>query len=270
MKVKIWRSGEVANATVCKTVTHGCKSHLRLNVLLSPGGGIGLHARLKIVCRKACGFESRPGHIMIKAALFDVGGVLIDSFEANLKFFQNLMVKTGYASPTRESFRDIFPLNLPAAIKALTKNESAAELNRILQIAQSRETGYDVEQITTPPDAEKVLVALSKDYKLSIVTSRQYPYEAPALAKLPKYFQVTVSYADTKNHKPHPEPLLLAAQRLEVAPAECVYLGDAASDLQAGRAAKMKVIIYSKIKESRADAWTASFAQLPELVSSLA
>ena len=27
-----------------------------------PGGEIGRHARLKISCRKACGFDSRPGH----------------------------------------------------------------------------------------------------------------------------------------------------------------------------------------------------------------
>lgn len=28
----------------------------------SPGGGIGRHARLRIWCRKVCGFESHPGH----------------------------------------------------------------------------------------------------------------------------------------------------------------------------------------------------------------
>jgi 2-phosphoglycolate phosphatase len=39
--------------------------------------------------------------------------------------------------------------------------------------------------------------------------------------------------------KPHPRPLLLAAERVGRAPADCVYLGDARRDAQAARAAGM-------------------------------
>jgi phosphoglycolate phosphatase len=39
--------------------------------------------------------------------------------------------------------------------------------------------------------------------------------------------------------KPHPRPLLVAAQRIGVAPAACVYVGDALRDVQAARAAGM-------------------------------
>jgi N-acetyl-D-muramate 6-phosphate phosphatase len=39
--------------------------------------------------------------------------------------------------------------------------------------------------------------------------------------------------------KPHPRPLLHAAELIAVAPAECVYLGDALRDVQAARAAGM-------------------------------
>jgi hypothetical protein len=47
-------------------------SPLRLTLVESkgsPGGGIGIRARLKIVSRKGCGFDARPGHrqyIMIR------------------------------------------------------------------------------------------------------------------------------------------------------------------------------------------------------------
>jgi 2-phosphoglycolate phosphatase len=45
---------------------------------------------------------------------------------------------------------------------------------------------------------------------------------------------------DTTPHaKPHPEPLLEAARRMGVEPAECVYVGDDLRDMQAGRAAGM-------------------------------
>jgi phosphoglycolate phosphatase-like HAD superfamily hydrolase len=42
--------------------------------------------------------------------------------------------------------------------------------------------------------------------------------------------------------KPHPEPLLEAARRLQREPATCVYVGDDLRDVQAGRAAGMATI----------------------------
>lgn len=44
----------------------------------------------------------------------------------------------------------------------------------------------------------------------------------------------------TAHLKPHPAPLLLAAERLELEPAQCLYLGDDLRDVQAARAAGMR------------------------------
>jgi phosphoglycolate phosphatase len=48
-----------------------------------------------------------------------------------------------------------------------------------------------------------------------------------------------VSGDTLKVRKPRPEPLLLAAERIGVAPADCVYVGDALRDVQAALAAGM-------------------------------
>lgn len=42
--------------------------------------------------------------------------------------------------------------------------------------------------------------------------------------------------------KPHPAPLLLAADKLDLTPESCIYIGDAPRDIEAGRAAKMRTI----------------------------
>ena len=42
--------------------------------------------------------------------------------------------------------------------------------------------------------------------------------------------------------KPHPLPLLVAAQRIGVAPEDCVYVGDDERDMLAGRAAGMRTV----------------------------
>ena len=208
---------------------------------------------------------------MIKSIIFDIDGVLLNSFEANLKFFQDLMIKTGYRPPTREEFPAIFHINMMDAIKALTKSTSEEDIKRIWEIGRSREINYDLRLVTTPREADKVIKRLSENYLLGIVTSRikESVYESPQLAKLEKYFRVTVSYQDTTNHKPHPEPLLLAAQKLKVKPEECIYVGDVENDVKAAHAAGMKVIIYSENQFNQADACTSSFVKLPELILSL-
>lgn len=207
---------------------------------------------------------------MIKAIIFDIDGVLLDSFEANLKFFQDLMNNTGYRPPTREEFPAIFHLSMMDAIKTLTKSNSEEEIKRIWEMGRSREVGYDLGLLAMPEGAEKVVEVLSKNYQLGIVTSRikESVYESPKLAKLKKYFKVTVSYEDTTNHKPHPEPLLLAAQKLGVESEECIYIGDVENDIKAARTAGMKVIIYSKNNFPQADICTTSFIELPELIAS--
>ncbi len=43
--------------------------------------------------------------------------------------------------------------------------------------------------------------------------------------------------------KPHPAPLLRAAELLQLAPGQCIYLGDAERDVQSARAAKMPVLL---------------------------
>jgi HAD superfamily hydrolase (TIGR01509 family) len=209
---------------------------------------------------------------MLKAIIFDIDGVLLDSFEANLKFYQDLMIKAGYRPPTREEFPAIFHFSMMDAIKSLTKSDSEEEIKRIWELGRSREVGYGLDLLTTPEGIEEVLEQLNKDYKLGIVTSRvrESVYEFPKLAKLEKYFKVAVSYQDTTKHKPDPEPLLLAAHKLGVKPEECVYIGDVENDITAARSAGMKVVIYSQNQFNKADASTPLFTELPQMISYLA
>ncbi|MEP7083089.1 MAG: HAD-IA family hydrolase [Betaproteobacteria bacterium] len=64
----------------------------------------------------------------------------------------------------------------------------------------------------------------------------------------------------TARAKPHPEPLLAAASLLGVLPGECVYVGDAERDVEAGKAAGMITLIarYGYIRDDELpDEWLA-------------
>ena len=54
---------------------------------------------------------------------------------------------------------------------------------------------------------------------------------------------VVVGGDTTPHAKPHPAPLLLAAQAMKVAPSACVYVGDDLRDVEAGTAAGMATIV---------------------------
>ena len=52
-----------------------------------------------------------------------------------------------------------------------------------------------------------------------------------------------VSGDTTANRKPHPEPMLHACQLAGSKPEECLYVGDAARDIEAGKAAGMRTVV---------------------------
>lgn len=208
---------------------------------------------------------------MIKAVIFDIDGVLIDSFEANLKFFQDLMVKAGYKPPTRKEYATLFHLSMFDVIKTLTKLSSDEKTQEIWEMGKSRAVEYPHHLLVVTKGVEKTLGTLSKNYVLGIVTNRvkEGIYEIPALLKLKKYFSATIAYQDTKNHKPHPEPLLLICERLNVDPKMAVYIGDAEIDIAAGKDAGMKTILFSKTIAGSPDLSTQNFQEIPSLVKKL-
>ena len=53
----------------------------------------------------------------------------------------------------------------------------------------------------------------------------------------------TVSGDTTDQSKPHPKPLLIACEAAGSTPAECIYVGDALRDIEAGRAALMRTLV---------------------------
>jgi HAD superfamily hydrolase (TIGR01509 family) len=65
---------------------------------------------------------------------------------------------------------------------------------------------------------------------------RRASAEIPAgLTGLSSHLDVLVTMEDTVVHKPDPEPLLLAVNRLGATPDQAVYVGDAIVDVQAAR-----------------------------------
>jgi pyrophosphatase PpaX len=76
--------------------------------------------------------------------------------------------------------------------------------------------------------------------KLGIVTAKRHRTVGLALDRFPalaEAFDVVVGFEDTERHKPDPDPVLLAVERLAGTPAESAYVGDSPFDIGAAKAA---------------------------------
>ncbi len=85
----------------------------------------------------------------------------------------------------------------------------------------------------------------ARDLPWGIVTNKAKRFTEPLLRTLAIGHRAAcvVSGDSTPHIKPHPAPLQLAATLLSLAPAECVYVGDDLRDVQAARAAGMRVVV---------------------------
>ncbi len=207
---------------------------------------------------------------MVKAVIFDVDGVLLDSKVSNWKFFDALFKKFGYPGMTLEQYEAVHHCTMHDVIVRTTGLTDELKVEEMLLYGM-QPFSADREYPPMPAGAPEVIKLLSEKYQLGIVTSRTkaHIFEGPEFGALEKYFKTAVGYQDTKNHKPHPEPILLCVEKLGVKPEECVYIGDAPTDILAANAAGMPTIIYNTKTLEGAKFTTSNFAEIPGLVAKL-
>lgn len=206
---------------------------------------------------------------MIKAVIFDIDGVLMDSMPANIKYDQEFISSEGYPTPSVEDALRYKHLSLEDMIRTFTKETDEKKIHDLLERALV--FPYDVKLLKIPSDAHEIITQLKKTYKIGIVTNRLFEHvDFFFQAYGPTDdFEVVVTMSDIKNPKPDPEPMLLAINKLGVTPDETVYIGDSLSDLQSAKGAGAKCIILNDPSITGANGYTNSFSELPVLIEKL-
>jgi 2-phosphoglycolate phosphatase len=82
----------------------------------------------------------------------------------------------------------------------------------------------------------------ARDIAWGIVTNKATRFTTPLVRQLGVAPACVVCGDSTPHLKPHPAPLLLAAQQLDLPAADCLYVGDDLRDIQAARAAGMRCV----------------------------
>jgi phosphoglycolate phosphatase-like HAD superfamily hydrolase len=92
-------------------------------------------------------------------------------------------------------------------------------------------------------------------------------------AGVEELFEVIITTDDVLKRKPAPDPLITCAQQLDMRPGNCVYVGDTATDIKAGKAAGMRTIgvltgfdEYDTLEKEKPDAIMESVRNLLEVI----
>lgn len=206
---------------------------------------------------------------MVKAVVFDVDGVLLDSQAANTKYIQEYITSEGYPTPSVEQTIQHKHLSIMDMIRQFTKETDKQKILAMWERAIV--FPYDENLLKIPSDAHETINTLKQTYKLGIVTNRLLNHmdEFFKLYGSAEDFDMVVTMSDTKNPKPDPEPMLLVIKKLGIAPNETVYIGDSLTDLQSAKSAGVKCIMYQAAEISGADLYVESFSELPDAIKKL-
>ena len=175
---------------------------------------------------------------MIKAILFDMDGVLIDARDWHYEALNRALKHFGYAI-SRESHLSTFD-GLPTRDKLSMLSASRRLPAGLHELLNSLKQVYTLEishQYCKPTfNHQYTLSRLKKDgYKIAVCSNsvKQSIDAMMHLSSLSMYLDLALSNQDVTKGKPDPEIYLLAMERLNVKPRECLILEDNENGIQA-------------------------------------
>ncbi len=181
---------------------------------------------------------------MSKAVIFDMDGVLIDSYEAHFTSWEQLGKETrvaftrqhfaaAFGRTTRECLAAYWPPLTPEKIQELDERKELLFRNAIaVHLPIMRGILKLIDDLSTA------------GFKLAIGSSGPPENVWLTVDNLGRKhaFGAVVTGSDVKIGKPHPEVFLTAAARLGVKPEHCAVIEDAAAGISAALAGNMAAI----------------------------
>lgn len=169
-----------------------------------------------------------------RAVLFDWDGTLVDSAERTFRCYQQVFASHGIGFD-RAAFERSYSPDWYRTYEHVGLPPSAWSDADARWVAC-----YDSEPSRLVPGAREALDRLAAAGRvLGIVSSGDAARVRAEMASLgvAGLFATAVCGGETARRKPHPEPMLVALERLGLKASECAYVGDSPEDVAMARAA---------------------------------
>jgi pyrophosphatase PpaX len=173
-----------------------------------------------------------------ETVLFDFDGTVVDSGAIILASMRHATRKVlGRDYSDEELLQTVGGPGLEAQMHALAPDH----VDRLVDVYRAHNEPLH-DELEACSGMQEVLVRLREEgRRLGIVTAKRRKTVQLAFDRVPiaHLFETIVGGDETERHKPDPQPLLLAAERLGADPADTAYVGDSPFDVRAAKAAGM-------------------------------
>ena len=184
----------------------------------------------------------------IKAVLFDMDGLMVDTESLATEAFIHSAKKQGY-DMTKEETLLVLGFTTKSIYDFWENYFKNSDVSGKRLVDNHYKYIEDILFTTGPrkmPYIEELLKYLkNSNYKVAVASSSSMNHIINNMEKtdLKKYIDEFASGAEVENGKPAPDVFLLAAKRLGVKPEECLILEDSKAGVIAGSSAGAKVIM---------------------------
>ncbi|AIF53901.1 HAD family phosphatase [Pelosinus sp. UFO1] len=196
---------------------------------------------------------------MIKAVIFDMDGVIIDSEPLHYKIFMNYTkTKFGFTISDEEYDTFIGTTNLHMFSKLKEKYKIEGDINTLLQEYEDKCVEFLLsEKDEKPISGVDILVKklYEENIKLALASSspKKQIHIVLDMFSLSDCFAEKVSGQEVEKGKPAPDIFLRAAELLGVLPEECLVFEDSRNGVLAAKTAGMKCIAFYNPNSGKQD-----------------
>jgi phosphoglycolate phosphatase len=186
-----------------------------------------------------------------RAIVFDLDGTLVDSFRAIHASLNHARLALGHAPLDLETVRGLVGWGLERLLAgAFPPGE--VEPARDLYRAHHAATCTGLTELL-PGVGQTVAELERRGFRLAVATNKPSAFARLVLAAvgLEPRLDLVLGADDVLCPKPHPEMLRVALARLQVGPADALYVGDMRVDGETARAAGVRLVLVATGAEPR-------------------
>lgn len=194
---------------------------------------------------------------MIKAVIFDMDGLMIDSERVTFDGYVLEMGKIGYTM-TKEFYKTLLGSTVAENNKKFYKKygEDFPIDEIIVKVHKYMADLFENEGIPLKPGLLELLKYLKENnYKTIVATSSNRSRVDTILSKanITQYFDDSICGDEVTKGKPNPEVFLSSCKKLGVNTSEAIVLEDSEAGIQAAFSADIKVVCVPDMKYPEAD-----------------
>jgi HAD superfamily hydrolase (TIGR01509 family) len=177
---------------------------------------------------------------MIKAVIFDVDGVLVDSEGASLDTAGEVFKQFG-VKMTKKEYKNYTGVNLREIVKIVSKKRKVKiDPDQFIKARYDLYEKYGKKTIK-PFSGAKTFISMLRRKKVKIAVATAGNKRKLSFNLKCGEFDIRnrVTADDIKHGKPAPDIFLAAAKKLKVKPNECIVVEDSLNGIKAAKKAKM-------------------------------